>query len=1088
MKGGLVSMIVEKEKKDLPKRKMSFSRHLFFFLIFLLVVILFTSLAFVICSGPLVNSAVSGMAGKYFSQFAHLNIHFENLSGNPLEGYALSGLSIGDKTTPDILVARKIFVKFDVQESWAQQKIILSGTLDGLRVKENKINELQVAIEEQFQLRTNSDPFTPFAFFIPKNFSGVDWASDSGWKLSEISFDLIDSEKLIYKFAFCTEYLEEQIQVDGTTGLSEEAMPLWADLRLRARDSDVTAEASLKDGRVVIKNIEGKALNTPLSGGASIDFAQDDPEISADFSLRSIDLSPLNKEVPRLGPTTVENLKAHVSGSIAHPVCEFSIENGNLVWQSYKISDIEASGILAGKDLSVEVSGSAYGATIEASGSLGLSADSPLDLGASIASLQLQELEKFFPDLEPLALEGVASAKITASGPLAQPTAHINIKSPKISLQKEYVFSDVGASIIASTSKLTLQNFSAEAFKGKISASGNLSLDENSQLLSLRGNLSQLDLSAFGDIVGKLDGNFSVGGTVARPNIDLEAKIDTLTYAQFSAKNIVLSARGSDVLDVQLEGSTKMNTPFGGGGKITLRGVRSAMDLKFNLDRLTLSEIFPHTMRISGEINMALLIGGSFENPEVSAIISSPEIFTGNYKIADSQLNAVLNGRKIDIDASIAVGDRRASVKGTLDFENGLKNVSNTTANSDSGSTNVDASYFGKGFKCVLDIAAPSVRIDFLLPWFAGKLYGRVTMRSHAVITEGGVELTGSVTSPMLGASGIHATNISVPFIFKDKKLEISDGILSLGNGMLNFRADGDIESDTYTFALSGKNIDLKKLAEPIDLPAQIEGNAEMAFGGKITTGFTTLVRAGGRIQLKDLSVDKFRGQTAIIGNSPLKIENGNFIIKIDDDEVYLMPGSSISAPPDDKIYNFISFTGTLWKIHRDPPNLAPELLPEDLLENNDDMYRIHINGSINLRVLNGLLSGFGAVMDAGAAGDMSTESIASSFVQRYITGRIGTQYRAFDLDIAGKDYRELRINNLKFEGEGNSHEVDTTEWRRDSGQVKDDQRYSFNYGLPIGRDPLREEKKKARQERAAARKKRKKTAAEKTPDNANEN
>ncbi len=1082
-------MSLEKEEKDIPKRKSLFLRHPFFVIFFLCIVIPFAALAFVIQGGTLANNAVSSAAEEYFSQFAHLNINFENLSGNLYEGYTLKGVSVGDKTTPDILTAEKIFIEIDVPESWALQKIVLRGSLDGFRMKESKIRNLLLAAQEEFQLGADPEPFAPLAIVVPKNFSGKDWICESGWKIDEISVELADSEKFIYKFSLNTNYLKEPIQIDGMTELSEDGMPLYADLQLRARQSDVAVQASFEDGCISLKKIEGTLLNSRLSGSALIGFTHDDPKISADLSLCSVDLEPFRKFVPDLGPTTVENLSAHFFGSFAHPQGEFSLKNGNVVWQAYEFSDVKASGILDAKNLSIKFSGNAFGASFEAFGNLCMAADRPLNLEASVPSLQLQGLEKFFPELENVKPEGLVSAKIMVSGTLTQPTARISLRSPKISLQKDYVFSDVGASINATRSNLTLQNFSAEAFKGKIVAIGSLDFDGVSPSLVLHGSLNQLDLSAFANVTGKLDGNFSLGGSVARPQINLEAKIDSIDAAQFGAKNITLAARGGEVLDVQLHGFTKMDTPFGGGGKITLRGARSVMDLKFNLDRLKLSEIFPHTMKISGEINLALLVGGTLESPDISASMRSFEILAGGYKIADPQLEAVLNGRKIDIDASVAVGDRRPSIRGTLDFSNGSKYVSGNITNRSEISAETDTKDFKKGFNCVLDIEAPGLRIDFLAPSLAGKVYGRVTMRSRAIVTESGVEAAGCVTSSMLGASGIHAMNISVPFKFKNKKLEIPDGILTLGDGPVNFKADCDITNGTYTFFLRGQNINLNKLTDSFDLPAQIEGNAEITLGCEVTSGFTRLVRAGGRIRLKDLSIDKFHGQTIIVGNSPLKIKNGNILFKIDDDEIYLMPGSSISAPPDDKIYKFISFTGTLWKIHREPPNLPPELLPEDLLKNNDDMYHILVNGSINLRVLNGLLSGFGAVMDAGASGDMSTENIASSFIQRYITGRIGTQYRAFDLEVAGKDYHELRINHLKFEGEGNFGEVDSTDWRRDSGQVKDYQRYSFNYGLPVGRDPLREEKKEARKERAAAQKKRKRaSAAEKAPRNGEDN
>ena len=113
--------------------------------------------------------------------------------------------------------------------------------------------------------------------------------------------------------------------------------------------------------------------------------------------------------------------------------------------------------------------------------------------------------------------------------------------------------------------------------------------------------------------------------------------------------------------------------------------------------------------------------------------------------------------------------------------------------------------------------------------------------------------------------------------------------------------------------------------------------------------------------------------------------------------------------------------------------------------------------------MLNGLLGGLGAVLDAGASGNMSTENIASNILQKMIGGSISSQFRAFDLDIAGKDYSEFRINKLKFEGQGSYADVATTDWTEDSGTRTDQQRYSLSYPVPIGPNPAKTDKKESR-------------------------
>ena len=114
------------------------------------------------------------------------------------------------------------------------------------------------------------------------------------------------------------------------------------------------------------------------------------------------------------------------------------------------------------------------------------------------------------------------------------------------------------------------------------------------------------------------------------------------------------------------------------------------------------------------------------------------------------------------------------------------------------------------------------------------------------------------------------------------------------------------------------------------------------------------------------------------------------------------------------------------------------------------------INGSINVRVINGLLGGLGAVIQAGSTGNLSTESIASNFLQKFIGGAIATQVRDVDIDVSGKDYSDVTVHKLKFGGEGSYADVATTDWTEESSSQKQYQRYSLSYPLPVGPDPAK--------------------------------
>ena len=158
-----------------------------------------------------------------------------------------------------------------------------------------------------------------------------------------------------------------------------------------------------------------------------------------------------------------------------------------------------------------------------------------------------------------------------------------------------------------------------------------------------------------------------------------------------------------------------------------------------------------------------------------------------------------------------------------------------------------------------------------------------------------------------------------------------------------------------------------------------------------------------------------------------------------------------------------MSFSGLAWRADRVPPKLDPALMPKDLATSAGKMYHMFINGSINVRVINGLLGGLGAVIQAGAAGTLSNQSIASNFLQKFIGGAVATQVRDVDIEVSGEDYSDVKVNKLKFSGEGSYADVATTDWTEESSSQKQYQRYSLSYPLPVGPDPAKIKPKEKR-------------------------
>jgi autotransporter translocation and assembly factor TamB len=999
--------------------------------------------AFAVYGGHLFTDAVSFCARKYLSSLENLSVTFDRFSGSLSDGFKLTGLSAGDRKDAQIITVRTVFVSFDFRQSWNERRLIFSGSAEGLRLKESQLNSLIEAAGRDFPSDGSpSEPAALFALTAPQELKAVDCAGTLGWSLEKLDIKRTAPGTLNYELSLNGQFRGEPVSLSGTAALSEKLLPVSADVRLSALKSSLHILASAAENRISVQSIEGTLFDSPVKGSASLNAAEPDPAVAADLKLAHVNFRQLRAIVPDLEAASLESLTAHLTGTLSKPQGTAVLKNGSVTWQNYKISSINSRIDFKGTAGQLDLSADAFGTSLSASGTFGLSPNSALNIKASAGPLDLSVLSGFVPETADAGLSGTVNAAASVTGTLASPKVKLNIASPKVTVQKEYVLSDISAVLDAGLTGVNIEKLSLAAFSGRISAGGSIGLKGKTPSLNISGKAEGIDLSSVipgGTVKGIFESQFTIRGPLTKPEIELAADVEKIDAAQFGAKNIRLTVRGSDRLAVQLNGLTKFDTPFGGGGTVVLPSGRrkSSLDLKFDLKSMKLAELFPNTMKFAGEVTAALLVSGSFEKPGLSAQLQSPKLNMNGYEIRDILANAVLKGSTADVSASLALGDRRAAVTGKLDFR--------------------------KKFKAVFDLSAPTFRIDALSPALQGVVDGRATLESHAVVTDTAITAQGRLTSPMLSAGGIPVMNVRIPFDFRQNKISVPDGTLQLGGGTVHIKADGDLNEALYTYSVSGQAIDLGKLAQPLKLPAEVSGTAAVSFNGKSQINTLALTQGSGRVTLKEISVDKYPGQAAVTGKNPFRIKNGIISFTLDDNEVYVMPGSSIAAWPDDSYYHFIAFSGTAWQMPRSKPNLDPSMMPADLVKNKSDMYHMLINGSINVRVLNGLLGGLGAVLDAGASGNMSTENIASNILQKMIGGSISSQFRAFDLDIAGKDYSEFRINKLKFEGQGSYADVATTDWTEDSGTRTDQQRYSLSYPVPIGPNPAKTDKKESR-------------------------
>ncbi|MBP3848257.1 MAG: hypothetical protein J6D22_00765, partial [Pyramidobacter sp.] len=209
-------------------------------------------------------------------------------------------------------------------------------------------------------------------------------------------------------------------------------MPEWAVLRAHALKSDVTVNAALKNGLVDLKNIEGTLLTSPVKGSASVDTSKKDMPLRADLSLKKLDLAPLRRWVPELGPSTFDGLELHIAGTASAPRGKAELKNGRVAYQQYKASEIGGTVTMDGKNADIDLSARFLGALVSAAGRVGLTDSQALSLKAAVSPMALKNLVQILPDLASAELDGSVSAVADITGTVSAPRVALRVNAPRV--------------------------------------------------------------------------------------------------------------------------------------------------------------------------------------------------------------------------------------------------------------------------------------------------------------------------------------------------------------------------------------------------------------------------------------------------------------------------------------------------------------------------------------------------------------------------------------------------------------------------------------------------------------------------------
>ncbi|MGD9822213.1 MAG: hypothetical protein AB7U27_11710, partial [Aminobacteriaceae bacterium] len=178
---------------------------------------------------------------------------------------------------------------------------------------------------------------------------------------------------------------------------------------------------------------------------------------------------------------------------------------------------------------------------------------------------------------------------------------------------------------------------------------------------------------------------------------------------------------------------------------------------------------------------------------------------------------------------------------------------------------------------------------------------------------------------------------------------------------------------------LTVKGMDLGSATERIlDGRGSVTGKADLTARGSGTGGMVGMVFGSGQLAAKDGTVSGFDALKSVSHSGVVKFSSVLASFNLDGRNIFLLPGSRVSAPVGDNVYRYFSASGSLgW---------------------NDSPLDLKCVGDINVRALNAFLGALQGII--AVDGNPLTDP---AFLQRFLSGLLG--------GMSVRDFRETSFN-----------------------------------------------------------------------------
>ena len=454
-------------------------------------------------------------------------------------------------------------------------------------------------------------------------------------------------------------------------------------------------------------------------------------------------------------------------------------------------------------------------------------------------------------------------------------------------------------------------------------------------------------------------------------------------------------------------------SPLRSSGTIKLlEGDKDTLDVRTTIESLDLFSLtekaFPD-LPVSGVVSTDIVITGVLKDPEISVSLSSETFNLGGLTFDGLELETRLGeNRKEPVEYLLRTytGDTPLEITGTVATKKG----SGLEITFESTGRDLDAENITEKRKG--NLKSP--------------LKGNFNFTCNGKITGRSITGEGKLTSSKITIQGYNINNLVLPFTLKGNKM-ISQGA-SAGIYGGNAQMEGSIYMDKakWEMGLILKDVDLARFSrdfKEFKVNSTGKGNLEIALSGVL--GKIYLLSGTGSLALSEGTVGGFDALKSLTRDGILEYRNLNTCFNLDGGNVYLLPGSRVSAYPDDKVYKYLSFSGALGG-----PNTNMDL---------------KCSGQINTQALNALQGVIQGIVRSGNGGDANL--LLQDFLAGLVGGYSGPDFRKINFELVGT-WGKPTLYSLEID---NSTKTASSIPQDDNPGMPNQKEIKFEVSIPTG-------------------------------------